>query len=141
MIANLPARVLTLLVTPPAIPITREIPRSLRAETMPGLVAQGRAQGHLAASLVDLLDRRITAYLAAVGQAAKGTRNATAYKVCRWLVNDFGCSEEVAWAYARDWNKGNTPPLTERELTLTFRSAQRSGSRPAGCAHTARGAA
>lgn len=141
MIADLPPRVLTLLTAPPAVAITREIPRSPRAETLGVLIAQGRAQGFTASFIADAIDRRITRYLETVGHCAEGARNGTAYRVARWLSNDFGCSEAVAWAYVVQWNAGNEPPLTERELRQTFDSAKRSGSRPAGCAHTARGGA
>lgn len=150
MIATLPPPVLTLLVDPPAVAITREVgsrsvliktDRSPRAETMRVLIEQGKAQGLSTDFIVDSCDRRITRYLATVGHRSAGDRNATAYRVARWLVNDFGASESVAWSYLHDWNAGNTPPLGERELTCTMRSAQRHGSRPAGCAHAPRGSA
>jgi hypothetical protein len=132
MMADLPQRVLKLIVNPePIKPSLEENPDAMRS-----LVATGKARGYSTEAIADLLDRRIKKYLATVGNRSQGERNATAYRVARWLVSDFGASDTVAWAYLSEWNAGNSPPLSERELSLTMRSAKRSGRRPAGCAHS-----
>jgi hypothetical protein len=141
MIADIPPRVLALVRTddePTATP--RPVPRS-NCETMRALVAAGKAQGLASDFIADALDRRIQRYLATVGHRGEGERNATAYRVARWLLNDFGASDAVATAYVSEWNAGNTPPLSERELAMVLHSAKRSGNRPAGCAHRPRGSA
>lgn len=142
MIAMLPERVLTLIRSSGdnAKEQGRIEPCS-DGDTMQTAIEAGKARGLSSAAIADALDRRIQRYLATVGHRGEGDRNNTAYRVARWLVNDFAASDAVAWAYFKEWNAGNVPPLTDRELQLTMRSARRSGSRPAGCAHSPRGAA
>ena len=142
MIAALPERVLTLLVTSrPSVPVRATIAATSSDGTMRDFIARAIARGRSNEEILDALDRRIRRYLATVGHRGEGERNATAFRVARWLVNDFGMSGSTGWAYLVEWNAGNTPPLTERELSLVMRSAKRSGSRLAGCAHTERGSA
>ncbi len=144
MIADIPPRVLTLIRSTdepaPKLRTNTEL-KGVSATTMRTLVSEARARGFSTDFIADALDRRIRRYLATVGPRGEGDRNATAYRVARWLLNDFGASEAVGWAYLSEWNATNSPPLTDRELRLTMRSAQRSGSRPAGCAHFPRGGA
>jgi hypothetical protein len=111
------------------------------AETMRALIAAGRKAGFSNDLITDSLHRRIERYIARVGQRAEGARDNTAFQIAVWLVNDFGVSESVAFAYLAEWNARNSPPLPERQLKAKLHSAKRSSRRPAGCAHLHRGSA
>jgi hypothetical protein len=133
-IAPIPPAVLQLVTErqdePPAV--------AAREGMMQTLYARARGAGVSHASTVDAIDRRISAYVAKVGTRAQGDRNATAYRLAVWLLNDFGASDATAAAYVADWNDGNQPPLSDRELRIVLASAKRSHRRPAGCAHVDR---
>ena len=139
MIADVPPRVLQLLKSAhaPVAPMSEKRAQS-SAATMRALIAAGKAQGFSTDFIIDSLDRRVRRYLETVGNRSEGDRDNTAYRVARWLLNDFGASDSVAWSYLYEWNRDNSPPLSDRELMLKMRSAKRSGSRPAGCAHAPR---
>jgi hypothetical protein len=132
MIAAIPVRVLKL-VTERADDPVPDVPS--RDDMLQTLVAQAKAQGYSHDFIVDAIDRRIRAYIAKVGQRGEGERNATAYRIAVWLLNDFGAKEATAVAYIAEWNSANCPPLSERELKAVIASAKRSHRRPAGCAH------
>lgn len=146
MISDLPAPLLTLLVKhdapQQAVPTTTNaVANTKGGDTLRTLVNAGRAQGLSRDFIADAIDRRIRAYIAKVGNRGEGDRDNTAYRIARWLTNDFGVSESVALAYLAEWNSGNTPPLSDRQLKLKMISARRSGRRAAGCAHDSRGSA
>ncbi len=67
-------------------------------------------------------------YLAAMGPAAVGERNATAFRGAAWLVNDLGLAAPEAMALLAEWNVGNSEPLPERELQACLASACRGGT-------------
>jgi hypothetical protein len=77
-------------------------------------------------------DRRVAAYLRAVGAQAEGTRNAVAFTVAAWLQRDMALPTRDAWQWLLVWNEKNVPPLAERELAAVFRSAAKHGRRPIG---------
>ena len=67
-------------------------------------------------------------YLAKMGSAAVGERNATAFRGAAWLVNDLGLAPSEALALLVDWNAANADPLPERELQACLASASRGGT-------------
>ena len=80
------------------------------------------------------LERRIRAYMATLPQGlAEGDgRNKIAYQFAAWLTHDMAQPEVEAFAWCAEWNAGNRPPLPERELNKTVRSAVDTGSRSVG---------
>ena len=68
-------------------------------------------------------------YLAKIGPAAVGSRNATAYRGAKWLVSDLGLAEADALSLLEQWNGGNAEPLPDGELRACLASANRSGAR------------
>jgi hypothetical protein len=75
---------------------------------------------------------RVRGYLRRVGPRPIGQRDNTAYRVAAWLVNDMALDDATAWAYLAEWNQGNRPPLTQRELRAKLRSATRNGTHARG---------
>ena len=103
--------------------------------TMRSYVANAKRRGLSDDEITARIDRRIRAYLERVGHSGEGARNERAYRVARWLTNDFAASETLTWSYLLEWNMGNTPPLPRRELAAVLKSAIRNGRRAKGCAH------
>jgi len=64
--------------------------------------------------------------------AIKGGRNSKAFKNSAYLLKNLGLTEEQAWPILREWNRSNTPPLLERELSRTLRNASIYGRQPVG---------
>ena len=126
---------------PPATIASPSAPLHTRGETVNAIVGGWKASGMSSGDIADALDRRIRRYIETIGARGEGDRDNTAYRLARWLLSDFGVSEAVALAYMQEWNAGNTPPLTERDLRAKLYSARRSGRRAPGCAHARRGSA
>lgn len=141
MIADVPPRLLRLVLDGGEEPSARAVSTPRGAGTFRDLVAAGRSRGLSTDSIADAMDRRIRRYIDRVGSVQKGNRDNAAFGVACWLLRDFALSETVAWEYLREWNARNAPPLHERELRDKMRSAQRSGRHPVGCAHVSRGSA
>jgi hypothetical protein len=76
--------------------------------------------------------RRIEAYIARLGQRGEGERNSAAYQLAAWLQHDMALADAEAWPWLVHWNRGNTPPLAERELRAVLASAARTGRRAIG---------
>lgn len=146
MIAEIPLPLLTLLrssscAEPVSAARTTSISSSDAGETMKALVIAGRSSGLSNDFIADRIHRRVTAYMERVGNRGEGDRDNTAWRLARWMLNDFGLTEEMTLAYLIDWNRGNQPPLAQRILELKIISARRSGRRAFGCAQRNRGSA
>jgi hypothetical protein len=87
-----------------------------------------------AADTADVLDFRIRRWIERIGHRPEGARDTGAFAIAAFIVNDLALSADVAAAYLLDWNRGNQPPLPERQLLAKITSASRSAKRPAGCA-------
>ncbi|RSN72635.1 bifunctional DNA primase/polymerase, partial [Candidatus Methanodesulfokora washburnensis] len=55
--------------------------------------------------------------------APEGKRNEYAIRYCSYLVNFRGVEPEKALEMVREWNQKNNPPLSEKELRSTLKSA------------------
>ena len=80
-------------------------------------------------------DRAITrgrAYLEAAPGVVEGGRNVTLHRHAARL-GDFGVATNDAVALLLDWNRKSVPPLPEREVEATARSAYRSRQNSLGC--------
>lgn len=53
---------------------------------------------------------------------SEGARNTSGSQVCGALIRSFRNDLGTAWSMFELWNKGNTPPMTERELKAEFNS-------------------
>jgi hypothetical protein len=79
------------------------------------------------------ISRRVGRYVARVPNFAEGEgRNSTAFRIACWLRNDMLLPDPEAWKWLAEWNTGNAPPLTERELRACFRSAGTNAKRAPG---------
>lgn len=78
------------------------------------------------------LDRRVRAYVAKLGNVGAGLRDSSAFQFAAWLVRDMALGADAALAYLVEWNAGNQPPLSHRDLTIKIQSAQRHGRRAVG---------
>lgn len=80
------------------------------------------------------LSTRVAAYVAKVPRLAEGKgRNVTAFRLGYWLRNDMLLPDSEAWRWLTTWNRGNVPPLAERELQSCFQSASANAKRARGC--------
>ena len=61
-----------------------------------------------------------------------GGRNNAAYAHACALRRDFDLPDGDAWELLANWNAGNNPPLSDRELRHAFESAAKYGRRPSG---------
>jgi len=57
--------------------------------------------------------------------ASEGDRNSLAFKHSAQMLRDFDLSEMDGWEIVSDWNRGNTPPLDEKELRAAFDDAKK----------------
>ena len=80
----------------------------------------------------DNLVKRAAAYGAKVEGVGKGSRNRTGFRLSATLLNDFGLDAASAWPILVDWNRKNSPPLSEVELRAVLESGGRYAKNPAG---------
>jgi bifunctional DNA primase/polymerase-like protein len=80
------------------------------------------------------LDRRVRAYMARVGNCGEGEgRNNDAFRIAAFATHDLAIDEMMMLAYLVEWNSGNAPPLSHRELASALRSGIKYGKRARGC--------
>ncbi len=75
---------------------------------------------------------RAERYAAKWDPCTLGERNAAAYRHAAQVIRDFALPDADAWELLRAWNRGNQPPLDERELHQAFASAKNHARRPLG---------
>jgi len=63
--------------------------------------------------------------LSIIGGVAEGRRNDSAFNYARHLIFEVKLDYDTVWFEMQRWNKGNKPPLTERELASVLESATR----------------
>ena len=105
--------------------LVRALPPAEAAKPRTGTPGGGTSPG----------DRAITrgrAYLEVAPGVVEGGRNAA---LCRHAarLGDFGIATDDAAALLLSWNQKNVPPLPEREVESTARSAYRSRQNSVGC--------